>query len=356
MALQTLGGPLVWPLGYRTVATTPASGGATTLDAAGEYGGIVICAREAMVISHVGMRAHTSTGSPTVDIRIETVDPATGLPTGTLWATDTNIVTTAGDLVTNTWVLKALTASATIAKGEVFCVKVLYQTGTSTATQTLTGLISQSVMPYRVDNTGSPAAAVLSNSLIIALGSSSSTFYYVPGLLPMGTTAVANNTFNNTNSAKRGLKFQVPFKCRAVGARYFMNNASGNFNIILEDTSPAELSSSSTAFDGNNFFAGVTGAADLYFDNAVTLSPATNYRLMVEPSSATNCSITTITLPSADYRTAWPHGTNCMYSTYASSVYDDSATTQLPILDLLIDQLDDGVQTGGGGGQSVYGG
>jgi hypothetical protein len=345
MAMQSLGNPILWPLAYRTITSTPTVPALVTLDAAGEYGGVVIMARQAMTISHVGFKPGTCTGSPTVDIRIETVDAATGLPSGSLWAANTNIVS--ATLSTGTWALEALTASASISVGQVFCVKVAYNSGTSTATTSYGGAI-QSVLPYRADNTGTPGTAVLSSSVNMALGSNATTFYAVPGLLPVNTAA--NNTFSNSVAgAKRGLKFQVPFKCRVVGLRFFVNGATGDFNAILEDSGGSELSSSSTAFDGNLFSTVTTGQADIIFDNPVTLSPATDYRAMLEPTSATNINISTATLPSADYRQSWPHGTNCVYSTYTTAGgYVDTATTQLPLMDLLIDQLDDGVGAGGG--------
>jgi hypothetical protein len=342
MALQSTA-PILWPLSMRSANASPGTlANFTTLDAAAEYSGVVIQAREAMTISHVGFRCGTATGSPTADIRIETVDTATGLPTGTLWAANTNIVTAGGAITSNTFALHALTASASITRGQFFCVKIAYNGGTSLQTQVYAGAIN-SVLPYSVVNTGTPAIDRLTSQFNMALGSSTSTFYHVPGLTPLSTAT--NNAFNNTNSAKRGLKFQVPFKCRVVGVRWFplAGTTSGDLNIVLEDSAGAELSSSSTALDGNLQAIVNTAMAEAWFDNSPTLSPATDYRLMLEPSSATNINITTVTLPSADYRQAWAYGTNCVYSTFASAAYDDTATTQLPLIDLIIDQLDDGV-------------
>ncbi len=350
MTLQTLGEPIIWPGFARALTAAPSLANLTTLDAAGEYGGAVICAREAMTISHVGFRCGTATGSPTADVRIETVDATTGLPTGTLWATNTNIVT--GTIVSNTFALYALTASASITAGQVFCVKIVYNSGTSLQTQVY-GASIFSTRPYQVNNTGTPATARIDSALNIALGSGAAAFYSVTGLRPAITAT--NNTFSNSVAgAKRGLKFQVPFKCRSIGARWWGNGAVGDFNLILEDSAGSELSSSSTASDGNQYHSGTNSMPESYFDNPVTLSPATDYRLMFEPTSATNINISTATLPSAAYRAAWPYGTNCLYSTFTTAGgYVDTATDQLPIIDLLLDQLDDGVSVGGGS-QRVY--
>jgi hypothetical protein len=82
----------------------------------------------ARITGHVGFRAGTAAGSPTIEVRIETLD-ASGLPSGTLWATNTNGTT--GTVSSNTYVLWALTASASIAKGQMFCVRagVWHQSG-----------------------------------------------------------------------------------------------------------------------------------------------------------------------------------------------------------------------------------
>jgi hypothetical protein len=89
---------------------------------------------------------------------------------------------------------------------------------------------------------------------------------------------------------------------------------------------------------------------EIYFDAAATLTAGTAYRAVIEPTSATNCNITTATLPSADYRGAWPHGLNSVYCTYTTGggAWDDTATTLLPFMDIIIDQLDDGAGSGGG--------
>lgn len=337
MALVTLPSPMVWPGLTEWVTNNLAVGTVTTMDAAGEYDAVVIVAREAMTISHVGFRDTTATGSPTVDIRIETVG-TDGLPTGTLWAANTNIVT--GALTANTFALFALTAPATIAAGQVFCVKIIYNSGTTaTIAGISTGMAIKGGLPYQVVNTGAAAKANLAIPRSLALGSSATTFYQVRGLLPVNSVGV--NAFNNTSSAKRGLRFIPPFKCRCIGIRHHMSSALGDINAILMSDAGAELSSSSTAYDGDHGSAASTSTMDYPFDNPVTLVPGTAYRAVIEPSSATNTNISTAVLPSLNYRSAWPGGTACLYTTFAGS-WVDTATDTLPLTDILIDQIDDG--------------
>lgn len=349
MTLQTLNTAIAWPgITARTSVAPGISSGSLTLNAATDYDSFVICAREDMTISHVGVNIAAS-GSPTMDVRIETVD-ASGVPTGTLWNTNTNIVTGA---LSSGFTLHALTASASITKGQVFCVKFLYQSGTSVIPRTLTGVTpSANAFPYEYQfdaSTGTKVAFAAATP--IALGSSSTTFYSVRNFYPI--TTITNNAFNNTNGARRGLRFQVPFKCRCVGLRHFTNTNNGDYNAAIFDDAGSELASSSTAFDGDQSSNIATGNTDCYFDNPVTLSPATWYRAVIEPSSSTNTNITTFALPSSSYRSAMPHGSNALYTTYASAAWTDTATDTLPYMDILIDQLDDGVSAGGS--QRVYG-
>lgn len=346
MALVSLPSPIAWPGCVQNASTAPAFGTAATLDAAGEYMSYVFAAREDMVISHVGFRAGTVAGSPTATVTIETVDPATGLPNGAGFSSSSG---TTGTLSTGTNVLQALGAPATITKGQIFCAKVAYATGTSFIVQNLTqaSLFLNVALPYAVTNVGTPTKSAFSNSTsAFAFGSSSTTFYQVAGAFP--ASAITRYAFNNTSSAKRGMRFVIPMNCRVVGLRYYSDSGNGNYNVGIYDDGGSELSSSATAYVGLNRAVSAAGATYVYFDNTVTLTAGTAYRVALEPTSATNAVIGTLTLPSANYRGASPGGTNVLYATYTSGTgWVDTATDQVPLMDLLIDQVDDGSGTGG---------
>ena len=349
MTLQQLNTNLRWP-GYTPIQQGVASPALLrTLDAAGEYQAWVYCAREDMVVSHVYWRCNAATGSPTADTRIETV-ATDGTPSGTLWATDTNIVS--GTLTVGS-ILNALTASATISRGQMFAVKVVYNSGTSfEVARAANWRSSLGAVPYDVTNvTGSVVKSSFSHGANLALGSSATSFY--PLEIAMPYTASGGGTFNNTNSAARAMRFQLPFPCRAVGSAVPSYSSAGDFSIVLYDDAGAELSSSSTAFDGDARVA--DSPMMLFFDSPVTLAKATWYRLAMVPASATNCDFRTFTLPSADYRSATFGGTNHHYATRASGTWTDTATNQVPLIDLLIDQLDDGSGVGIGHGNMTGG-
>jgi hypothetical protein len=357
MTLVSLPSPIHWPgICGSTASGSPALGNAVTVSAAGHYHAFIFVAREDMTISHVGFRAGTATGSPTIEVRIETVD-ASGLPSGTLWATNTNGTT--GTVTSNTNVLQALTASASITKGQIVCVKIAYASGTSQVIQILNNMMAlfHHSLPYYVNHSGSAAKGSMNGSCAaIALGSSSTTFYQVPGTIPI--SAAGAGGFNNTSSAKRGLRFTPPMNCRAIGMRWHNAAATGDFNAVLYNDAGTELSSSSTAFDGDYSAATANGTWTVYFDNTVTLTAGTAYRIAIEPTTTTNANVSTLTLPTTDYRTAGPAKTTAHYTTFATASWDDGATNQaiLPLMDVIIDQVDDGTGSGGGGGQRVFGG
>ena len=335
MALVSIGGLLRYP-GITAANNVAASlNPDITLDAAGEYQCYVFQAREDMAITHVGWRCSTATGSPTGDIRIETVG-TDGLPTGTLWATTTN---KSGDTITTGWNLMALTSTATITRGQFFAVKIAYASGTSFVNQRTAGpKVALSAVPYQVVNTGTPTKGALTTSICLALGSSATTFYSLDNCFAVTTST--NSTFDNTNGARRGLRFQVPFECRMAGIAWYNSNVAGDFNVTLYSDAGSELSSSTTAIEGDCSALATTLHMVALFDNPVTLTENTWYRAVVEPTqSGTNVSVSFDTLPSSSYRSAWPFGSNAHYTTYASSAWDDTGTDKLPIMDILIDQL-----------------
>jgi hypothetical protein len=351
MTLVSLRNPITFPGILLSPYAAPTVGTAATLSSAGHYYSVIASAKEDLVISHVGFRAGTATGSPTCTLSIETVDTS-GNPAGTDGFGST--AGTSATISSNSWVLTALGGSATISRGSLFAIKVALASGTSQVVQHIANvsLPNGTAMPYTVINTGSAVKGASSNLPMLAVGSNSTTFYDVPGIL--AADSYSAGAFNNTNSAKRGLRFVPSYNCRAIGVRTYHATATGDYNAVLTNDSGTELSSSSTSVEG-----AATPSAhsthNVYFDSPVTLSAGTAYRVAIEPTSATNCNVSTITLPSSDYYSSTAAGSSSVatYAALASGTWTDS-TTQLPFMDVLIDQIDDG--TGAGGVIGVIGG
>jgi hypothetical protein len=120
------------------------------------------------------------------------------------------------------------------------------------------------------------------------------------------------------------------------------------------DDAGNELNSSSTAVDGDTTAASTAGTINNFFDNTVAVTAGTTYRAVIEPTTATNVTVGTVTLPSASYRTASPAGTTSHYTTFTTAGgWVDTATDQIPAMDVILDQIDNGA---GGGVVGVIGG
>lgn len=346
MALVSVRVPYLWPGGSSSSQQIISAG--DTMDAAGEYVAYVFEAMEAMTVSHVGWRNAGATGSPTADVRIETVDPATGLPTGTLWATNTNIVT--GALSANTWNLNALTASASIASGDFFAVKIAYNSGTSfQISRSSSNWNASSSWPHwRVLNTGTPTLGDITNHFLLALGSNATTFYRLPSSFP--ATAYTNTTFNSGSSPnRRGIRFQIPFKARLRGVG-FATAQVGDFQLGIYNDAGTSQETKNFEGDLQRF-----GRANL-LNTGVVINANTWYRATIEATTVTNQAISTFSLPSADYVSALPWGAFGHETTFNGSAWDDTATTTIPIMTLAFDQVDDGTGSGASGGGHILGG
>jgi hypothetical protein len=342
MTLITLPNPIWYP-NAAFGSTLLAIASSATLDAAGEYVAYIFRAKEAMTISHFGFRPSTVAGSGTVDMRIETVG-ADGNPSGTLWAVNTNIAGEA--LSSNTWYLGALTASASIAVGDMVAAVITYNSGTSVQVGHFTGAVAagfQGRQSYRVISTGGSAAKSLGLGNA-ALGSSATTFYRIPTIWA-GTAETDTNFASGSSPNRYGIRFQVPFACRLIGFS-FNTQLNGNFNAVLYSDAGSSLASVSV--DGDTYNDGEMGAVT--FASPQTLTAATWYRATIEATEAgVSQEVQTITLPSADYIGTTPWGENVHLTTHNGAAWDDTNTDIIPLMFLLLDQIDDGTGSGSGG-------
>jgi hypothetical protein len=168
-------------------------------------------------------------------------------------------------------------------------------------------------------------------------------------------TIAATSFSNSVAGAARGNRFKVPFPCRVVGMRIATNTATGGSALSLTDDAGAELSSSSTTYDADQSL-NTAGQTSLFFDSPVTLATGTWYRMVITPDSATNTTYNLCTLPSAAYFTALGYGTDIMYATFTTAGgWVDTATTQFVPMDLLIDQIDNGVGAGSAAAKVIGG-
>jgi hypothetical protein len=334
MAMVTIPQPISYPEGLELSALLGVNGG-TTIDAAGEYFAWIWQAREAMTISHIAMSIGTVSASGAADLRVETVG-TDGFPSGTLWAANTNVAT--GALSQSAWNGPfALTASASIAAKDFVAIKMVYSSGTSFQSRNFNNNTHvPGSLAYRATNTGTPALASPVGAPL-AVGNSSTTFYNLGWTLPFSNTV--HTDFNSGSATfRRGLRFRIPFRARVAGGA-FVTQQVGDFDLDLYSDAGSLLASVSV--EGDRY---ATALGSVLFDTPYTIAANTWYRLTVEPTSVTNQEVNTLLMPSADYATACPWGVNGHETSWNGSAWDDTNTDEMPMMQILIDQIDDGAR------------
>ena len=321
-------------------------------------------------LDNIYFSTRTVTGGCDVDVRVETV--ANGRPTGTLWAANTNIVVTIANGDDNVAKTATLTAAASLSAGDEFAVVIVVSSGTPNLgfASTPGALVSPTSAhyPLALQDTGAGTWATVSPcpSLAWILDFTTAGIVPISGLLP--TTGIGVITAYNSGTApdERALRFQVPFKCRVRGIRAGMFNiaAAADFTFSLWDAA-GDVDGEAlgqAALDGD-FALSTTqdGYVDLFFDAPVTLTINTTYYAGVRADTANNIGLgefpaaaitgSMLGFDGVNAETylatrTWTAGTAGAWST---------TTTTLPLIHLLIDQLDDGASAGGLGAKRIGG-
>lgn len=319
-------------------------------------------------LTTIYFRTSTVTTGCTVDVRVETV--TNGRPSGTLFAANTAASVVIADGDDNVWKTATLTAAASLTVEDEFAIIITVDTAGATPNLQLT------VSPSNLNNTGGLYPVCLLDAGAGTWASAAFAFDWIlqygtagviptSGMIPVngGGTLTAFNSGSTDDEI--ALRFQVPFKCRCSGARVFMGNitAAGDFTISLwPASSDDDTDALAQVTEDGDVVSSAT--ADCFVEvpfSPVTLDINTTYYLGLRADTANNISIgelTTATVANAILafpgvsaqmyrsRRAWTAGT--------AGAWTDTTTT-LPLINLIIDQLDDGAG-GGGGGQRVIGG
>lgn len=284
-----------------------------------------------------------ASGNVTVDVRVETVDGTTGNPTGTLWAANTNATATVAFNDDNTWKSVTLTSSATVSRGDTVAIvlnPLVFTTVTNCQIMKFQDVTAGTTYGTADLTGGGYTKAVATYSFIA--GYDDTTYEPIYNVFP--ARVVTTTSFNSGSSPPvRGMKFQVPFKCRVNGMWAWMALASTSSDFDAKIySSDGSTVLASHSFDATNSQSGTTSIITvLPFDDTVTLSVNTNYYLSIEPTSANNVTLYTGTLPSNAKMDAWPGGKNMFLSTLTSGTWTDT-DTERPFMGILLDGFDDG--------------
>jgi len=318
----------------------------TTLDAVGEKVAACYQAPNDLTIRNVGWRWGSISGTATdntLDVRIETVG-ADGLPTGTLWDTNTNCTHTFTSEDDNSFPTSpGLTADATISQGEWFAVVINLTQIEATRAATIVRNhddvnLVKTHQTVAVQDIGAGWVVTGSNRAhMFALKESSGDWAFTPDSwwwLTNGYSTVASD-----GAIKRaGLYFQIPFKCQVNG---FKVNWDGDGDGVwrLYDSDGTTVLSSHTWDASKRHNSIQTVHTRIYFDDNVTLEANTNYRLTFDSSETTSSSLVKLTLPSNDQLDVRPAGKNWYLTEHNGTSWTETNTV-VPIMELGIIAID----------------
>ena len=302
--------------------------------------GFVFQSPKSGVIDRIVWYSGTATGSPTVDVRVETVVGSS--PSGTLWAANTNVIT--GTLATNTEYESTLTAGASVTQGDLLGVSWNYNSGPSIGIGfNSSPRTSGSFLYLPQINTAGSWSVVAGRAIRCLLGFQDGT-YVSPNI-----DSVAYGTSTLTaffTAGEKGVVFEVPYKCRLTGM-WMTADIRSNITLKLYDhaTIPGGTPLLSQIIPASAFPQTGSAPNDFYFAGSQVLDSNTTYRLVAEFTSGAGTRFNLATFGFSDRRNAIVPS---QYYTESSGASWVDTATQAPAMGLIIDQIDDGASGGGG--------
>jgi len=334
-------------INYFSLVTTGAIS-STALTSSGKIG-FVFQAPKTGTIDRILWQSGTASGSPTVDVRLETV--GTGSPSGTLFGTNTNIVT--GTVTSNTAYESTLTAGASVTQGDFLALVWAYASGTS--------------IQIALASSNPSAGGAMGSQLNLPQISTAGTYSLISGrlayaairysdgaYLPIASGGVAYGVGSTTSpytSGEKGIRFRLPFTARVSGCwNTFDPDVDYTINLYADATAPGGTAILSQAIATNRFIQKTAVGSVFSFASKTTLTANTWYRLVASSSGSPGIRYLVNTIPSASYSAAVATD---HYQTESSGGSWSNTETILPQMGVIIDGLDDGAGGGGGGFRAV---
>lgn len=362
MALATMTPPMF--LGPKVIRDTSAT--TITLDANGEYVAYILQAPKTGTIDRLHFYATTVTADGDgLRARIETVDGSTGNPSGTLVSGSAEV--TIATTTANSWNRSGAGLGAAVTCGDYIAVKLLSPaTGTTfngviRSAWTLVGpgmTQANQLFPYVV-NAIPTATKASAAGMVFALEYDDGTTPFMEGAMPIAS--VTSTNFSNASTPdERGNLFQVPGPCRVVGAYHQVvpTNVNAAYDVVLYSAADAELASVSVDGDLLRLLAGPQSLVHL-FPTPVELASGTNYRLVIRPTTAVAVSKVHMAIDTSAggvrLREAVVGGTSWKLTTRADAGAWTDTDDAISGIGAIVDQIDDGAGSGGGGGPLIGG-
>ena len=343
MALVTIpgGGLVLMPMPH-LVSSTPDVAGSSSLqlNAASEQCSIIFEPPESGNLRTVSflVQAVGSAPSSNHDVRIETVDAATGLSTGSLVGTNTN----ASQLLNATGFYSVtLTADAAVTINTP--VALVIKAPASNFGDITLGIFSDEKCALPYANIAPTSATKNGITPILALEYDTGTVKHVMGCWSF--SGISTQTFNSsTNPNRRGARFRVPAPMRLAGCDLWID-ADADYQIVF--------------YDSNGTSATVVYAGDddirpdinpnvhkVMFTTKPTIAANTYYRLIVLPTTLSGINTYRMDFSAAKFLDALPGGQDIHYTSVNGAPGAEGDWTQVltsrPLMSLRFDQIDDG--------------
>jgi hypothetical protein len=365
MAIQDIPDGLLLPSLYYGAAV-PVTITKMSLSVANARGAHIFQVPRTGNIASVIWRTGGVTTGATLDMRIETVDLLTGDPTGTLVNANANVSRVLLATDDNLVFTETLTAVAAVTKGQLIAF-VIVNPAASFGNFQIAGYSYATISPgFPYQDLYGGASWVASSANFQAI-----TLLYDDGVcaIPKGglitPTTITNTTFNSGSTPDvRGLRFQLPYSVRVTGAWLNMD-LDGDCKVMLVTTAYNQgagtgiLATATLDKDTRGLLNGML--IFVTFDNSVTLTAATNYRLVVEPTSVTSLTVYDVSVASLAMLDAMSGGSNFHLTTAKDPTVDgdwtnyNSGTFRSPFMGLIIDGIDNAGGAASGGSYAFTG-
>ncbi len=317
------------------------------IDASNEAVAWIGMANTINAITHGGFRYGARGGTPpTWRLSLQSIDPATGFPSGTVLGggspasvTFTPPADTSWD---GTWRKLAFANSYTPAsREEIICLVIEYSSGTIDGTNNSSftrGLanhqVTPSILPYHAIRTSGTWAK----------STASSTYALYTASEAIGFPGTGNvNTLTSVSGRRLAMHFTLPsgvatsYTLRGIHFHGDMGDTASTVTFGVWDSSNVQQAITGS-IDTDGLGSANAGGLRVFFATPPVLTPGTKYYIGVQTASTNAHSIAGIQLADADDRKAYPLGENRGLATYDGTTWTETNTV-LPIVDLILDDI-----------------
>ena len=339
------------------VSVSPTITGSAVLDinGAAEWVALIFSMPYTATIDQYFFRINSATTGCNAQVRIETVDLATGYPTGTL----VNANATANVTITNGGVtyVGAFTGTFTVTAGTLVAYMVKAAVGSSpNAIQfaTFTDGVTSHGLPYLIDYDASEFPR-FTLAPLMGLGVTGGSALQIRNAWPLDSTFAFTFSSDSTTNA-HGNRLRLDLALRIAGVRIWMDADSTGVIKLFDSDGATVLRSIS--FDGGTPPSTNPFVSDFYFSSPIILPP-NDYWLVVQATSITSLQMYSFNFYNEKFRNGSPMGGNTLAQTSTNitaslpaSVLDwqiptnNSQVAMVPIID--------GIELSSGGGETSH--